>query len=75
MGKRFWFAARPEWSSFCRNEVKAKKRERRAEKAAQNKLLKLRKIDQQHDSHDNPVPTPRFESIFIEQADERFYGD
>jgi len=28
-------AARPEWSSFCRHNVTAKKRERRAEKAAQ----------------------------------------
>ena len=28
------FAARPEWSSFCEEERRAKKRERRADKAA-----------------------------------------
>ncbi len=36
------FAARLERSSFCRNEVKAKKREWKAEKAAQINLSKKR---------------------------------
>ncbi len=56
-------AARPEWSSFCRNKVQAKKRERRAEKLPK-KLCKLCKINQQNDSNDDSVPTPRFETIF-----------
>jgi len=32
-------AARPEWSSFCRSEAETKKRERRADKAAQIKNI------------------------------------
>lgn len=51
---------------FCGWKSKVKKDwERKTEKAALINLFEVIKINQQSDSNYNPIPTPRFETVFI----------